>query len=501
MFDASLIAMAAEQLFTPLTLFLLVLGVVVGIVIGVLPGLGPPVALSLALPFTFSMPFVPSIIMLLAIYSAAIYGGSISAIVAKIPGTGAAIATAQDGNAMFKQGRGGEALGLSLTGSVIGGLFSAVVLLICAPLLAKLASEFGVREYLAVSIFGLAVVVRVAGASLWKGLAMAGVGLWLTTWGLDPLTGDERYTFGTYQFFTGIKLMPFLIGIFAVSEVFVGAERALKKIDFDNSSLQIQIPGLKRLSELKNTIMRSSIIGTIIGIIPGEGAAVAAYYSYAEEKRRSDDPDSFGKGSPVGVLAPETANNATVGGALLPTMTLGVPGSPAAAILLGAFMINNLTPGPKLFEERGDIMYAIYIGLILINIVMMVVGYFAIRAAAQIIRVPQTIVLPLVLLLSIAGIYATQNSLFAVGTLLAAGLFGFIIRKLGFSVAPLVIGFVLGKIFEDSLRQSITISQGSVLEFFNTPIGLTIYFLLFLTLFGGPIFNRVRKLFGAKSND
>ena len=184
-------------------------------------------------------------------------------------------------------------------------------------------------------------------------------GLWLTTWGIDPLSGGERYTWHL-PILSGIKLIPFLIGIFAVSEVFIGAERALTKIDFDASSLKITIPGWQRLKELKGTIMRSSLVGTIIGIIPGEGAAVAAYYAYAEEKRRSDKPDEFGKGAPIGVLAPETANNATVGGALLPTMTLGVPGTPAAAILLGAFAINNLTPGPRLFEERGEIMYAIY---------------------------------------------------------------------------------------------------------------------------------------------
>lgn len=493
-FDAIAFEVALQILFQPITLVMLVVGVVIGIVIGVLPGLGPPVALSLALPFTFDMPFVPSIVLLLSIYSASIYGGSISAIVAKIPGTGAAVATAQDGNAMFRAGRGGEALGLSLTGSVIGGLFSAIILAIFAPLLANLAAQFGPREYLAVCVFGLAVVVRVAGASLWKGLAMAGVGLWLTTWGIDPLSGGERYTFGTYQFYSGIKLIPFLIGIFAVSEVFIGAERALKKIEFDAHSLKIQIPGLKRLKELRGTITRSSVVGTIIGIIPGEGAAVAAYYAYAEEKRRSANPEEFGKGTPVGVLAPETANNATVGGALLPTMTLGVPGTPAAAILLGAFAINNLTPGPKLFEERGEIMYAIYIGLFLINIVMMVIGYFAIRFAAQIIRVPQNIVLPIVLLLSVAGIYSTFASLFAVGIMLAAGVFGYIIRKLGFSVAPLVIGFVLGVIFEDGFRQSITTSQGSVLEFFNTPIGLTIYGLLFLTLCGAPMWRRLKKM-------
>ena len=500
MLDYAAAGLALELLLQPLTLLMLIVGVVVGIIVGVLPGLGPPVALSLALPFTFEMSFVPSIVLLLSIYSASIYGGSISAIVAKIPGTGAAVATAQDGNAMFRAGRGGEALGLSLTGSVLGGLFSAFVLAIFAPLLAKLAAQFGPREYLAVCVFGLAVVVRVAGASLWKGLTMAGFGLWLTTWGIDPLSGGERYTFGSYQFYSGIKLIPFLIGIFAVSEVFIGAERAMTKIDFNASSLKIKIPGWNRLIELRGTLARSSIIGTIIGIIPGEGAAVAAYYSYAEEKRRSDRPEEFGRGAPLGVLAPETANNATVGGALLPTLTLGVPGTPAAAILLGAFAINNLTPGPKLFEDRGEIMYAIYIGLFVINIVMMLIGYFAIRFAAQIIRVPQNIVLPLVLLLSVAGIYSTFNSLFAVGITLAAGVFGYAIRKLGFSVAPLVIGFVLGAIFEDGFRQSITTSQGSLIEFFNTPIGLVIYGFLFLTLFGGHIWKLLGKLFRGENS-
>ena len=493
MLDLISLQLAVDIIVQPMSLVMLVSGVVIGILVGVLPGLGPPVALSLALPFTFGMPFSQSIILLLSIYSASIYAGSISAIVAKIPGTGAAVATVQDGHALFRCGRGGEALGLSLTGSVIGGLFSALVLVIFAPLLAKLAAGFGPREYLAVCVFGLAVVVRVAGASLWKGLSMAGMGLWLTTWGIDPLSGGERYTFGSYQLYSGIKLIPFLIGIFAVSEVIIGAERALQKIHFDASSLKVIIPSFKSLKRFRGVLMRSSIIGTVIGVIPGEGAAVAAYYAYAEEKRRAKKPQQFGKGEPRGVLAPETANNATVGGALLPTMTLGVPGSPAAAILLGAFAINNLTPGPALFEERGEIMYAIYIALLLINLVMMLVGYLAIRIAAQVIRVPQTIILPLVFLLSVAGIYSTFSSLFVVGIMLASGVFGYIIRKLGFSVAPLVIGFVLGAIFEDGFRQSITTSQGSVLEFFNTPIGLTIYALLFITLFGEKLWKRLRK--------
>ena len=474
-------------------MLLLVLGIVLGLVIGILPGLGPPIAIALALPFTFYMETVPSMVLLLGIYSAAIYGGSISAIAVGIPGTGAAIATVLDGHNMFKSGRGGEALGFSLVGSIIGGLFSAVCLALIAPLLADLAVKFGPREYLAVSVFGLIVVVRVAGKSLAKGLLVGGLGLFLTTWGLDELNGTERYTFGTYHLYEGLPLVPFLVGLFAVSEALIGAERVARKVDFSTESLSVKLPGLKTLGRMKDVIMRSSIIGTIIGIIPGEGAAVGAFFAYSEAKRRSREPEKYGTGIPEGIVAPETANNATVGGALVPTLTLGVPGSPAAAVLLGALLIQGLTPGPKLFSEEPDLMYAIFMGLFLINILMMFIGLVTIRFAAHLIRVPTSVVVPTVLLLSFVGIYSVSNSFFNVGVLLGAGILGYIVRKLGYSIAPLSIGFVLGPILENSLRQSITIADGSVAEFFNTPIGLTIYAALALTILWGPITSRLRR--------
>lgn len=314
MFDLAAIGVAFANLTDPLTLLMLVVGIILGLVIGILPGLGPPIAIALALPFTFYMDAVPSLILLLAIYNAAIYGGSISAVAVGIPGTGAAIATVIDGNAMFKKGRGGEALGLSLTGSIIGGTVSVVCLTFIAPILAQVAIKFGPREFLAISIFGLVVVVRVAGANLFKGLLVGGIGIFLTTWGLDELNGAERYTFGTYHLYEGIPLVPFLVGLFAVSEVLIGAERALQKVRFDRTSLTVKLPGMKALSRLKGNLMRSSLIGTIIGIIPGEGAAVAAFFAYSEEKRRSREPEKFGTGIPDGIVAPETANNATVRG-------------------------------------------------------------------------------------------------------------------------------------------------------------------------------------------
>lgn len=479
--------LAVTQLVQPISLMLLVVGIIVGLVIGILPGLGPPIAIALALPFTFYLDPVPSMILLLGIYSAAIYGGSISAIAVGIPGTGAAIATVEDGHKMFKNGRGGEALGWSLTGSIFGGLVSVVCLALITPLLAELAVKFGPREYLAISVFGLVVVVRVAGESLAKGLLIGALGIFLTTWGLDELNGTERYTFGSYHLYEGLPLVPFLVGLFAMSEVLIGAERALKKIEFDQTSLTVKLPSFKALGKMKDVLLRSSFIGTIIGIIPGEGAAVGAFFAYSEAKRRSKNPEKYGTGIPEGIVAPETANNATVGGALVPTLTLGVPGSPAAAVLLGALLIQGLSPGPKLFTERPDLMYSIFIGLFVINILMMFIGLIAIRFAARLIMVPTTVIVPTVMLLSFVGIYSVSNSFFNVGVLLGAGILGYVVRKLGYSIAPLSIGFVLGPILENSLRQSLTIADGSTFEFFNAPIALIIYAALALTILWGPV--------------
>ena len=497
--DALILALV--QLSQLVSLLLLVGGIVIGLIIGILPGLGPPIAIALALPFTFYLDTVPSLVLLLGIYSAAIYGGSISAIAVGIPGTGAAIATVQDGHMMFKAGRGGDALGLSLAGSIIGGLFSVICLALLSPLLAELAAKFGPREYLAISVFGLVVVVRVAGHSLAKGLLVGGIGIFLTTWGLDELNGTERYTFGSYHLYEGLPLVPFLVGLFALSEVMIGAERALRKVEFTQASLTANWPSLAMLGKLKALLLRSSIIGTIIGIIPGEGAAVGAFFAYSEAKRRSSQPEKFGTGIPEGIVAPETANNATVGGALVPTLTLGVPGSPAAAVLLGALLIQGLAPGPSLFTDRPDIMYSIFIGLFVINILMAFIGLIAIRFAARLIMVPTAVIMPIVMLLCFVGIYSVSYSLFYVGVLLGAGILGYVVRKLGYSIAPLAIGFVLGPILENSLRQSLTIADGSTLEFFNTPIGLVIYGILVLTILWEPATKWVRRHGGSRRDN
>lgn len=493
-FDAFLTALT--QIADPFVLALLVLGVFLGTIIGILPGLGAPIAITIALPFTLYMEAAPAFVLLLAIYSAAMYGGSVSAITLGIPGTGAAAAAVEDGHRMFKAGRGGEALGLSLTASVIGGLFSTVVLALSAPLLASIAIKFGPREFFAISVFGIIVVVRVAGRSTVKGLMAAGMGVWLTTWGIDELNGAERYLFGSYNLYEGLPFVSVLVGVFAISELLLNAQRKTDPPVFDKASLAASFPSFKVLKDLRATLARSSIVGTVIGILPGEGAAIGAFFGYAEAKRKSKHPELFGTGIPEGVVAPEAANNATVGGALIPTLTLGVPGSPAAAILLGALLIQGLAPGPRLFSEAPDLMYAIFVGLFLINIVLIFVGLFTIRMAARIIMIPLHIIVPTVMLLCLVGVYSVKNDLFGVWVLIAVGVFGYILRKLNFAVAPFTIGFVLGPILERSFRQSYLLADGTLIGFFESWIAVILYVALFLSIAGGPIMAVARKRMG-----
>lgn len=471
---------AVTQLIQPFNILLFMVGITVGIIIGILPGLGPPIAITICLPFTFKLNSIQSFTLLLGLYSAAIYGGSISAITLGIPGTGAAAATIADGYRMFRRGRGGEALGYALAASVVGGLFSTVCLAFITPFLASFAMKFGPREYFAIGVFGMLVVGRVAGKSLTKGLIMGGIGIFLTTFGVDEINGNMRYTFGSYNLYDGLPLVPILVGLFAISESLLNCEKLITPT-FDAKSLVSKMPSLKILNRLKGILLRSSVIGTVIGIVPGEGAAIGAFFGYSEAKRKSRTPEEFGTGIPEGIVAPETANNATIGGALIPTLTLGVPGSAAAAVLLGAFMIQGLNPGPKLFEESPEVMYSIFVGLFIINVLMLFIGQLAIRFAARIIAIPMRLIVPIVLLLCFVGAFCVNNDIFGVWVLLWIGLFGYIIRKLGFPVVPCCIGFVLGPMIETSFRQSIVISDGNVIKFFSSPIAGTIYFLLIIS--------------------
>jgi putative tricarboxylic transport membrane protein len=482
---------ACLQLIQPFNLFMLVLGVVLGIIVGIMPGLGPPLGIAISLPFTFYLTPIQAFSLLLGVYSGGIYGGSISAIILGIPGTAPAAATVMDGHPMFKKGKGGEALSYALIASVTGGVFSAVCLTLIAPMLAKIAIRFGPPEYFAMGLFGITVVGKVSGRSVLKGFISGAIGIFLTTLGIDPVNANLRFTFDNVNLYAGISFIPLLIGLFAIPEMLLKCEELLVRAK-RSESLKVKMPGLRVLYRYRNIFLRSSIIGTIIGIVPAEGGAIGAFIGYGEAKRNSKHPDQYGTGIPEGIIAPETANNATIGGALIPTLTLGIPGSAAAAVLLGALMIQGFTPGPRLFTEAPELMYSIFVGLFIINGLLLLIGIGAIRFAVRVMNVPDKVIIPVVLLLCFIGAYSIKNSMFGVWIMLWTGLMGYLFRKFDFPVIPCVLGFVLGPIIEVSLRQSLTLSDGSWLIFATRPISIIVYFLLLATFFFQPLMDRIR---------
>ena len=500
MFDFSAVIDAVGQLWSVSNLFLIVVGVALGIIVGISPGLGAPLGIAIALPFTFYLNANQSFSLLLGIYSGAIYGGSISAIVLGIPGTPPAAATVLDGHPLFRSGKGDQALTLSLIGSVIGGLFSTVCLALLAPILASFALKFGPPEYFALGVFGVSVVGRVSGENLWKGLIMGAVGIFLTTLGIDPVNGNVRFTFGSINLYSGLPLIPLLVGLFALPEMLEKAENLIQRA-IPKEGIKIGFPKLKELWKYKSDFLRSSIIGTVVGIVPAEGGAIGAFVSYGEAKRVSKNPERFGMGAPEGVIAAETANNATVGGALVPTLTLGVPGSAAAAILLGALMVQGLDPGPRLFVDAPELIYYIFVSLIVINVVLLIVGWGAISSAVQIVQVPDRILIPIVLIVAFVGSYATAGSLFGVWIMLLAGAAGYVLRKFGFPVVPAVLGFVLGEMIERSFRHSLTLSDGNWAIFLTRPISATIFILMIVVIVGPTIVSKMKSWRGKSSGD
>lgn len=492
MIDFAALTDAVSQLWSLGNLLLILVGVTIGIVVGVLPGLGAPLGIAIALPFTFYLSATESFSLLLGIYSGATYGGSISAIVLGIPGTASAAATVVDGHPLFRSGRGNEALTLSLIGSVIGGLFSTVCLTLLAPILASFALRFGPPEYFALGVFGVSVVGLISGENILKGLIMGAIGVFITTFGIDPVNGNVRYTFGIVDLYAGLPLIPLLVGLFALPEMLEKSENLLKR-EIPRGVSRLQLPKLGSLWKHRVGFLRSSIIGTAVGIVPAEGGAIGSFVSYGEAKRTSRTPEEFGKGSPEGVVAAETANNATVGGALVPTLTLGVPGSAAAAILMGALLIQGLDPGPRLFIDAPDLVYYIFVSLFVINFALLLVGWVAIGSAMRLIQVPDRILIPIVLMLAFVGSYATVGRMYGVWVLILAGLAGYVLRKFGFPLVPVVLGFVLGEMIERSFRHSLTLSEGNLAIFFTRPISASIFVLLIAALVAPPILGALSR--------
>jgi putative tricarboxylic transport membrane protein len=464
-----------DQILEVLSLFLSVenilmiaLGVVIGVVIGAIPGLTATMAVALALPFTFGMEPVTAILLLVGIYKGGMYGGSITAILIRTPGSPASASTLLDGYPMAQKGEAKKALSMALYASCIADFISNLSLIFLAGFLAQLALSFGPPEYFWLICFSLTIIISVSGDSVMKGLIAAALGVILALVGMDPVYGTERLTFDNFNLMDRINFIPLLIGLFAIPEILeFYLSRAREHIQTAVAGADMTWQELKRSMR---TIIRGSFIGVIIGAIPGTGATAASFISYSEARRNSPNRENFGKGEIEGVAAAESGNNAVAGATMIPLLSLGIPGDVITAIILGAFMIHGLTPGPILFQENMNLIYALFCGIMLSSVVLFGTGKLAIRYFSRIADVPKQILFPIVLMFCIYGAYAVNNSTFDIAVMLVFGLVGFIFNRTGFAAAPFLIGFILGPMLEDNFRRSLLISNHSFDVFVRSPI-------------------------------
>lgn len=454
-------------------------GIITGIIIGAIPGLGPTMAIALLIPVTFAMQPIPALILLLGVYQGAIFGGSISAVLLNVPGTPSSAATALDGFPMAQRGEGGRALRLALFASVFGNIFSCLILMALAEPLARLALDFGPAEMAVLMLFALLVIVLLGGGSKLDSLIMVLVGVCAGFVGLDPIGGTPRFTFNSFAMESGFQLIPVLIGLFAMSEVLLQVFNRIADVNTDETpALRSSHVSFAEFWRMRLTLLYSSAIGTFVGILPGVGSTVPAFMSYNLARTRSKEPDTFGKGAPEGIAAPEAANNAVTGGALVPTLALGIPGDAVTAVILGAFMLHGLAPGPFLFEKNGLEVYAIFEALLLSSIPTVILGLLLFRVAVHVTRIRPRHLLPTIAVLALFGAFSVNNSLFDVWVMLGAGVFGFLFRLSGFPLPPLLIGLILGHPFEQSVRQALLTSGGSFRIFADSPITLILLALI-----------------------
>lgn len=458
---------------TPFNLILITLGVIVGIIFGAIPGLTAATAVALFLPMTFGMTPVQGISLLIGLYIGGISGGLVSAILLKIPGTPSSIATCFDGNPMAKRGEAGKALGIGIFTSFVGGIISTIILVFIAPPIAQFALKFGPWEYFAIGVFSLSMIASLVSGSVAKGLASAAIGLVLAMIGTGPVDAAQRLTFGFTSMEAGLDILPVMIGLFAVSELFVTAETVYRG---DTKPIKFELKGwgfsMKEYFGQKFNILRSAMIGTGIGILPGIGGGTSNILSYLAAKNQSKYPEKFGTGIIDGVIASETANNATIGGALIPLMTMGIPGDGVTALLLGALMLHGISPGPLLFTNQWELVYSIFGAVLIANFVMLAAMYLGIRPVAKILEVPKHILFPIIMAICVVGAYSLNNRVFDIWTLLILGVLGFYMDKYGFSLTPVVLGFILGPIVELNLRRGLMANHNSMVTILKSPIAM-----------------------------
>lgn len=447
------------------------MGVTGGIAIGALPGLTATMGVALLVPFTFGRPPIESLAMLLGIYCGGMYGGSISAILLRTPGTPAGAATVLEGYPMGQRGEAGRALAMALFASFCGGMIGALIMTFLSPFVAGVALEFSYVEYFALALFGLSVIISISGTSIVKGIMSGFFGLLLATIGMDPISGFPRFIFGQMDLMEGPSFIPTLIGLFAVAELFSNIEK-MGVTERIKAKIGQYFPSWADIKTSLPNIIKSSLIGTGVGAVPGAGGDIAAFVSYAEAKRSSRHPEKFGTGLVEGVAATESSNNACSGGAMIPLLSLGVPGDAVTAVLLGAFVIQGLQPGPLLYKEHLDVVYNVFASMIIANIAMLIVGAVGIRFFARIIGVQKEILIPIIFVLSLVGSYAMRQNVFDVYLTIGFGVIGYLMQRYHYPLSPILLALILGPMAESNLRRSMVVSGGDWHILFSRPIAV-----------------------------
>ncbi|MEW6333925.1 MAG: tripartite tricarboxylate transporter permease [Thermodesulfobacteriota bacterium] len=466
---------ALQTVFQPTTLFFILLGVMLGTVLGAIPGLNSTMGTALLIPFTFAMAPENGLALLAAVYCGGTFGGSISAILFNVPGAPEAAATGFDGYPMAQKGQAGEALGYAIMSSVLGGLFSVFVMNMVSPQLAKVGLTFSQPEYFALAVAALTLIASLGGAGMAKAFIAGLIGLLLATIGIDEMTADERFTFGGKALLGGINFIPAIIGAFAVGEILAKAEEG-KGLHGEHLTIKVstKLPAVGQILRLRWTVLRSAVIGTAIGILPGVGATTAAFIGYSETVRWSRHPEKFGTGVPEGIAGPETANNAATGGAMVPLLTLGIPGSATTAVIIGGFLVHGLQPGPMLFLNQPKLMYTIFIAMYVANICMLFSGLLVAKVFANFRRIRYSILGPVIFVFAAIGSFGIRNDMTDLWVMFTCGVLGYLFKKFKYPIAPMIIGLVLGPLTEVSLRKGMFMADYDLYSFLMRPIAGTI---------------------------
>ena len=487
---------------TPINLFFAFLGALLGTIVGVLPGIGPIGAMALLLGATYSLPPATALIMFAGIYYGSMYGGSTTSILVNIPGEPSSVVTCLEGNQMARRGRGGAALFIAAAGSFVAGSLALVVLSWLAPLLAEAALKFGPPEYFAISVFGLLVLSQLSGQGLLKSFLMVGLGLLLSTVGMDVISGQPRFDFGTIGLKQGVDFVPIAMGLFGVAEVLEVAKESLdERKDVIRVKLSQLLPNKAETKRSVGPTLRGSVIGFLTGLIPGPAAVISTFLSYTLERKISRHQQDFGRGAPEGVAGPESANNASAVGAFVPLLSLGIPFAPPTALLLSAMMIHGVTPGPMLIKERPDVFWGVISSMYIGNFMLLVLNLPLVGIFLHVLRTPKNLLMPLILLLCVVGVFAVNNSVVDLWIMLVSGIGGYFLRKMDFSVAPLVLALVIGPMMENALRQSLMLSLGSFDIFFTQPLSRALFLLAGLILVSPFLWRLTRQFFIKRRNE